>query len=66
MKAKKVIKTLKKVVFDNSFKATYIYTKYYEKNLIRDNEIVFQSFDGSSISGNVYYILLEIILILKK
>lgn len=60
MKAKKVIKTLKKVVFDNSFKATYIYTKYYEKNLIRDNEIVFQSFDGSSISGNVYYILLEI------
>lgn len=57
---KKGFKAVKKLLFDDFVKANYIYTKYYEELKISENEMVFQSFDGTSISGNVYYMLQEI------
>ena len=60
MNYRRIKNTIKKVIFDDSFRATFRYTKYYEKGKINNNDILFQSFDGSSISGNVYYLLLEI------
>ena len=42
------------------FKARFIYTKYYEKLEIDENSVLLQSYEGSSISGNVYYILKEL------
>ena len=37
-----------------------LYTEYYEKLKIKENEVLLQSFGGKSISGNVYYILKEL------
>ncbi len=51
---------LKKLLFNRSFRATLIYAKKYNKSKINEKEILFQAFDGSSITGNVYYILKEI------
>lgn len=47
---------------DNSvyYKARFIYTQYWDSLDIVDNEIVFQSYDGKSISGNLYYMLREV------
>ncbi len=56
----KIVTNIKKYFYNQSYKARFIYTKFYEKLKIKDNEILFQSYDGSSISGNVYYILLEL------
>ena len=42
------------------FRAKFIYTKYYEKLSVIPNTILLQSYDGSSISGNPYYILKEL------
>lgn len=59
-KIKRIFRAIKKILFDSFIKATFIYTKYYDKLTINENEMIFQSFDGTSISGNVYYMLLEI------
>lgn len=56
----KIKKGIKRLLFDEYFKATFIYTKYYEKKKIRENEIICQSYDGTSISGNVFYMFKEI------
>ena len=53
------LKKIKKLLIDKNFKANYIYARYYEKSKIDENSMLFQSFDGTSISGNVYYMLLE-------
>lgn len=56
---KKILKKVKKYLKIKSVKATFIFSRFYEKNRIKD-EILIQSYDGSSISGNPYYILKEI------
>lgn len=56
---KKNIEKLKKYGKSNFYRASLRYTKFYEdKNL--KNQILIQSYDGSSISGNPYYILLQL------
>ncbi len=42
------------------YKAKFLYTQYRESLNIVNNEIVFQSYDGTSISGNPYYMLREV------
>lgn len=42
------------------YKAKFLYTQYRNSLSIVDNEIVFQSYDGTSISGNPYYMLREV------
>lgn len=54
---KKNYKKLKKSVY---FKAKFIYTKYYETLPVIDDIVLIQSYDGTSISGNPYYILQEL------
>lgn len=56
---KKGFKAIKKLLFDDFIKANFIYTKYYEKLEVSEDTMIFQSFDGTSISGNVYYMLQE-------
>lgn len=51
---------VKKVFTNKDFKANLMYTSFFEKTKIKENTILFQSYDGSSISGNVYYMLQEI------
>lgn len=60
MKIKRFLKKVKKYMTDNQAKAHFRYTKYYENEPIIENEILIQSYDGSSISGNPYYLLLEL------
>ena len=57
---KAVSRNAKKFLINSFYKAKFIYTKYYEKLSIKEDEVLLQSYDGSSISGNVYYILLEL------
>lgn len=51
---------LTKKLTNKDFKANIMYTNFFEKTKIKENTILFQSYDGSSISGNVYYMLQEI------
>lgn len=55
-----IIKSLKKYKNNSFFKAKFYFTKYYEKTTIKENYILIQSFNGSNIVGNPYYILLEL------
>ena len=55
---KKILRKTKKYFKSKTIKASVCYTKYYEKSDIKE-EVLFQSYDGSSISGNPYYLLLE-------
>lgn len=55
----KYLKKIKKYLTNLSAKAVFYYTKYYEEAELKD-EILIQSYDGTSISGNPYYILLEL------
>ena len=57
---KAIKKNTKKMMKNSFFRAKFIYTHYYEKAKIKKNTIVIQSYDGSSISSNEYYLLLEI------
>ncbi|MCH5321381.1 MAG: CDP-glycerol glycerophosphotransferase family protein [Eubacterium sp.] len=54
---KKNINKAKESVY---FKAKFIYKKYHDLLPIEENTIIFQSYDGTTISGNPYYILKEI------
>ena len=53
------IKKICNFLFKKSSNARITYTKYYEKMKIQENEALFQSYEGSSISGNVFYLLKE-------
>lgn len=53
-------KNLKKCKESESFRAKFYYTKCFESLKINDDEVLLQAYDGSSISGNVYYILEEL------
>lgn len=55
-----ICKNLKKCKDSKTFRSKFSYTKYFEKLQINENEVLLQSYDGSSISGNVYYILEEL------
>ena len=56
---KKIKRLIKRVLFSKYFRATFIYTKYYERQKIKENQIIYQSYDGTSISGNVFYMFKE-------
>lgn len=56
---KKIFKKIKKYLTDTYTKASFYYTKYYEDNEIKE-EILIQSYEGTSVSGNPYYLLLEL------
>lgn len=55
-----IVKNIKKYKKSDFFKAKFIFTKFYEKSSLRDDFVLIQSYDGSSISGSPYYILLEL------
>ncbi len=57
---KTFIKNIKKYKKSGFFRAKFIYTKFLEKLDIDENLILIQSYDGSSISGNPYYLLKEL------
>ena len=42
------------------FRARFYYTKFYETLEINENQILFQSYDGSSFTGNNFYIFKSI------
>lgn len=60
MKFKRALRKLKQYITNAQIKASFCYTKYYEQQPIIEDEILIQSYDGSSISGNPYYLLLEL------
>ena len=49
-------KNLRRFTKSHYFRARFYYTKFYETLPINENQIVFQSYDGSSFTGNNYYI----------
>ena len=57
---KVIEKNTKKIIKNGFFRAKFLYTKYYEKLEIEKDTVLIQSYDGSSISSNEYYILLEL------
>lgn len=59
-KIKVIIKNIKRYKNSQFTRARFIFSKYYEKEKIDEKSILFQSYDGASISGNPYYLLLEI------
>lgn len=56
---KKFFNKARRYLKNNIMRVSKIYTKFYEKSKIKE-EILIQSYDGSSISGNPYYLLLEL------
>ena len=59
-KIRVILKNLKRYKNSKFTRARFIFSKYYDKLKIDKNSMLFQSYDGSSISGNPYYILLEV------
>ena len=57
---KKILKNIKKFMKSSFYRAKFIYTICYQKLKLKENEIIIQSYDGDSISGNPYYILKEL------
>lgn len=55
-----IVKNLKKYKCNMFYRARFIYTKYYKKSRINEDEILLESFNGANINGNVYYLLLEL------
>ena len=55
---RRLFKKIKKILRSKAIKASVWYTKYYEECSIEE-KVLIQSYDGSSISGNPYYLLLE-------
>ena len=53
-------KNTKKIIKNSFFRAKFIYTNYYEKSKIIPNTIMIQSYTGTSISSNEFYILQEL------
>ena len=59
-KLKVIRKNLKQYIKNGYFKARFKYTKYYDTLPINENEVLVQSFDGTSISCSPYYLLKEL------
>lgn len=57
---KPIAKNIKRYKNSNFFKAKFRFSKYYEKTKLKEKYVLIQSYDGSSISGSPYYILLEL------
>lgn len=57
---KVIQKNTKKIIKNSFFRAKFIYTNYYEKSKIIPNTIMIQSYTGTSISGNEFYMLQEL------
>jgi len=55
-----VAKAIKRYITNPFYRSKYIYTKYYEKLKINENQILLESFMGLNINGNPYYLLLEL------
>lgn len=55
-----IIRNIKKYKTSEFFKAKFYFAEYYDKENINEKNILIQSYDGSSISGNPYYILMEL------
>ncbi len=49
------------LVFNNSYRARFIYTKYYKKSIIDNKIILLEATHGESIHGNIFYLLKELI-----
>ncbi len=49
-------KNIKRFEKSSYFRARFYYTKFYETLALNEKQIVFQSYDGSSFTGNVFYI----------
>lgn len=49
-------KNIKRFEKSSYFRARFYYTKCYDSLEINDNQILFQSYDGTSFTGNVFYI----------
>lgn len=54
-------RNVRKLFKSSFFRAKIKYTKYYEKLSIKEQEILIESYSGSSISGNGYQLLLAIL-----
>jgi len=59
-KINKITETIKEYTTNPFHMARYIYTKYYEKLKINENQILLESFMGLNFNGNPYYLLLEL------
>lgn len=53
-------KNVKKFKESGFFRSKFYYTRYYENNSIVNGTVLIQSYDGTSISCNPYYILKEL------
>lgn len=59
-KIKPIIKNIKKYKNNGFFKAKFIYTKYYKKLHIKEDEFLFESFSGDNFFGSPFYLFLEL------
>ncbi len=55
-----IIRNLKKYRKNANFKAKFTFTKYYEKLEIKEDQVLFESFNGANFNGCPYYIFLEL------
>ena len=59
-KIKPIVRNLKKYRNSLFFKAKFLYTKYYESLPLKENVVLFESFQGVNFTGAPYYIFMEI------
>ena len=61
MKIKKgfnaIYRNLKKFLNNTFFRAKFVFTRYYETKEIDNQSILLQSYSGTSMTGNPYYLL---------
>lgn len=57
---KAIRKNAKRFMKSSFFRAKFIYTKYYENLPINDNVVLIQSYSGTSMTGNAFYLLKEL------
>lgn len=55
-----VKRTYRKIRKSPFFRARFLYTYAYEKLKLNDKQIFLESYSGNNLSGNVYYLLLEL------
>lgn len=54
---KAITRNIKKYRKSSFFRAKFIFTKYYDQGIIRENDILIQCYSGTGISCNPFYIL---------
>ncbi len=57
---KLIKKNIKKILKNSSHRASFIYTRYYERKGINNNLILLESHHGKTINGNIFYIIEEL------